>query len=105
MTLNPFIAHLRVSDAGPDERYWLTRELRRYELAAKRFAEADIIAYAELFSGYAEQTRLEIEALDRVDQRIAALDAKLCGAGEDDDVTASAIAFGGPLPTYPEAAE
>lgn len=86
---NPFIAHLRVSDAGPDERYWLTRELRRYELAAKRFREAGIAAYADLFDGYAEQARLEIEALAIADQRLADLDATLSGAAPDQGRTAA----------------
>jgi hypothetical protein len=95
---NPYIAALRVS-ASSDQRWGFFRELRRYEVAAKGFREAGFIGLAGLFDGYAEQTRLEIEALAKVDQRIAALDAKLCGACEDDpDATASAIAFGGPLP-------
>ena len=86
---NPFIAALRVSDAGPDERYWLTRELRRYELAAKRFREAGIAAYADLFAGYADQARLEIEALAIADQRLADLDATLSGAAPDQGRTAA----------------
>ncbi len=76
---SPFIAALRVSEAGSDERFWITRELRRYEVAAKRFREAGISAYADLFDGFAEQSRLEIAALEKADQRITELDTKLCG--------------------------
>ena len=79
-----------------------------FNALASRFREAGIIAYAELFDGYVEQTRLEIEALDKMEQRISRLDAKLsggCRPCEDDAaVTASAIAFGGPLPRSGEAA-
>lgn len=95
---NPFIAALRVSDAGPDERYWLTRELRRYEVAARRFREAGIVAFADLFAGYAEQARLEIEALAKVEQRLADLDAKSPSSLGDE--LSGEIAN-----TYPEAAE
>ena len=86
---NPYIAALRISQTH-DQRWGFFRELRRYERAEARFRELGQIGYADLFAGYAEQTRLEIEALEKVDQRIAAL---------DDEITASAIAFGGPLPT------
>jgi hypothetical protein len=75
---NPYIIALRTS-GQTDERYWITRERRRYELASKRFREAGLVAFADLFDGYAEQNRLELEALDRVEQRLAALDAKLSG--------------------------
>lgn len=78
---NPYITALRVSGTA-DPRWPLYRELRRYEFAARRFREAGIDAYAELFDGYVEQTRMEIEALDKVDQRIAALDAKLSCQGD-----------------------
>jgi hypothetical protein len=78
---NPWIIALRAS--GSDNRPWITRELRRNEFAGQRFREAGIIAYAELFEGYAEQNRLELEALDKMEQRVAELDAKLTGgAGE-----------------------
>jgi hypothetical protein len=101
---NPFIAALRVSQTT-DPRWAFYRQLRRDEFAAKKFRELGSIGYAELYEGFAEQTRLELAALDRMEQRIAALDAKLCGAGEDDaEVTRSAIAFGGPLPSGRDAA-
>jgi hypothetical protein len=87
MTTNPFITHLRAS--GSHETYFLHREMRRYEVGGKRFREAGLLAYADQFDGYAEQTRLEIEALAKVDQRMADL---------DDEITRSAIDFGGPLP-------
>jgi transposase len=86
---NPYITALRVSGAA-DPRWPLYRELRRYEVGAKGFRDAGFTGLAELFAGYVEQTRLEIEALAKVDQRIADLDDEL--------VTASAIDFGGPLP-------
>jgi hypothetical protein len=70
---NPYIAHLRA--AGSHDTFYIHRELRRYELASKRFRDCGLYAYAELFDGYAEQTRLEIEALAQVDDRIAAFDA------------------------------
>jgi len=99
---NPFIAALRVSQTT-DPRWAFYRQLRRDEFAAKKFRELGSIGYAELYEGFAEQTWLEIEALDRMEQRIAALDAKLSGL-DDPEITASAIAFGGPLPTTGEAA-
>jgi transposase len=73
---NPYIIALRVSGTT-DPRWPLYRELRRYEVGAKGFRDAGFTGLAELFDGYVEQTRLEIEALDRVEQRIADLDAKL----------------------------
>lgn len=107
MTANPYIIALRTSPST-DQRWGFFRELRRYEFAAKRFREAGIMSFAELFDGYAEQTRMEIEALAKSDERIAALDAKLSRRFCEDDaeVTASAIdrsaladpRFGGPLP-------
>jgi hypothetical protein len=88
MTTLPYIAALRAS--GSHETYFLHRELRRTEVAAKRFRDLGQFGYAELFDGYAEQTRLEIEALAKVDQRIAALDATLRGDRQigDEDVAA-----------------
>lgn len=91
---NPYITALRAS-GSPDQRWGFYRELRRYEVAERRFRELGQIGYADLFAGYAEQTRLEIEALAKVDERIAEL---------DDEITASAIAFGGPLPNGRDAA-
>jgi transposase len=77
MTITPYIAQLRAS--GSYETHFLHRELRRNQLAGKVLREAGRIAYAELFEGYAEQNRLEIAALAQVEERIAALDAKLSG--------------------------
>jgi hypothetical protein len=74
---NPYIVHLRAS--GSDAIFFLHREMRRNEVAGKVLREAGRIAYAELFEGYAEQNRLEIAALDKMDQRIADLDATLSG--------------------------
>jgi transposase len=85
MTTLPYIAHLRSS--GSHETYFLHRELRRYEAGAARFREAGIVPFADLFDGYAEQARLEIAALAKVEQRIAALDATLRGdeaVGQED---------------------
>lgn len=89
MTTNPYITALRVS-GSTDQRWGFYREMRRYEIAGRRFRELGSDAFADLFDGYAEQTRLEIEALAKVEQRIADLDVTLFGAGED---------------AYPEAAE
>jgi hypothetical protein len=75
---NPFIIALRVSGTT-DPRWALYREMRRNEVAAKRFRELGQIGYADLYDGYVEQTRLEIEALERMEERIAALDAELAG--------------------------
>lgn len=74
---NPHIIALRVS--GSHDVFFLHREWRRNQVAAQRFRELGQIGYADLYDGYAEQTRLEIEALAKVDQRIAELDAKLAG--------------------------
>jgi hypothetical protein len=77
---NAYITHLRA--AGSHETYFLHREMRRTEVAAKKFRDIGLIEYADLFAGYAEQTRLEIEALAKVEQRLAALDAIGSSAGE-----------------------
>jgi len=74
---NSYIIALRAS--GSREHVFIHRELRRYEVAAARFREAGLLAYAGLYDGYAQQARLEIEALAKVDQRIADLDATLRG--------------------------
>jgi transposase len=74
---NSYIIALRAS--GSREHVFIHRELRRYEVAAARFREAGLLAYAGLYDGYAQQARLEIEALAKVDQRIADLDAELRG--------------------------
>lgn len=83
MTTNPYIAALRISHSH-DQRWGFFRELRRYERAEARFRELGQIGFADLFAGYAEQTRLEIAALEMADQRIAELDEKLSGeSGRD----------------------
>lgn len=107
MTTNPYISYLRAS--GSHETFFLHREMRRSEVAAKRFREAGLLAYADLYDGYAEQTRLEIEALDKVEQRMAELDATLAAkrdaatkliafaARTDEDAEATRAAIGVPV--------
>jgi hypothetical protein len=64
------------------EAFWIWREMRRYEFAAEKMREAGLRAYADLYDGFAEQARMEILALAKVDDRIGTLDAKLAGGAK-----------------------
>jgi hypothetical protein len=61
------------------ESFWIVREQRRYEFMAAKLREAGSDRYAELCDNWAEQARLEVAKLAEVEERIAALDARLKG--------------------------
>ncbi len=88
MTTNPYMIERRASSF---EEIFPRIDARRWEWASRIMAEAGMPSAAELAAEFAAEHRMLADRLSG---------AAAIGACEDDaEVTASAVAFGGPLPT------